>query len=349
MRKAISRRTRPHDRRADNGQDHAMTSAPADAAFDPRHDPALDAHVEESRNFNQLATAFAATLDPDEWLSPEGIARLRAGDAMPGQAPLADTELIEIPGPAGPIPARVRRPSGAPRGAYLDFHGGGWCIGSAANTDHENAHRSDDLGIATVAIDYRLAPEDPFPAGPDDCEAAARWFVVEGAASLGTDSLLIGGASAGAHLAALTLLRLRDHGDLAGAFRGANLVFGDYDLGMTPSQRTSPDAVGIPTPVIEALYAHALPGLDAEARRDPSISPLYADLHDLPPTLLTVGTLDPLLDDSLFLAARLRAACNTTALAVYPESIHAFTAFPTELARIANARIDQFLLTCLDA
>ena len=102
-------------------------------------------------------------------------------------------------------------------------------------------------------------------------------------------------------------------------------------------------------PVIEALYAHALPGLGAEARRDPSISPLYADLHGLPPTLLTVGTLDPLLDDSLFLAARLRAAGNDTALAVYPESIHAFTAFPTELARIANARIDQFLLDCLDA
>jgi acetyl esterase len=350
MHKATLRRTPSHAGAPTSGQDHAMSvhpDAPAALPFDPRHDPALDAHVEGSRNVNQLAAAFAATLDLDEWMTPEGIVRLRAGEAMPGQAPLADTELIEIPGPAGAIPARVRRPRGEVRGAYLDLHGGGWCIGSAANTDLENAHRAEDLGVATVAIDYRLAPEHPFPAGPDDCEAAALWFVQEGPSSLGTGSFLIGGASAGAHLAALTVLRLRDRHGLAGAFRGVNLVFGAYDLGMTPSQRTSPDAVGIPTPVIDALYAHALPGLDAEARRDPSISPLYADLHDLPPTLLTVGTLDPLLDDSLFLAARLRAAGNDTALAVYPESIHAFTAFPTELARIANARIDQFLLTCL--
>ena len=116
---------------------------------------------------------------------------------------------------------------------------------------------------------------------------------------------------------------------------------------MTPSQRSSPDAVGIPTPVIEQLYGHALPGLDAEARRDPAISPLYADLHDLPPALLTVGTADPLLDDSLFLAARWRAAGNAAELAVYPECIHGFTALPTGLAAAANARIDAFLLALL--
>jgi acetyl esterase len=311
------------------------------------HDPSLDPLVEETRNFNQLAAAFAATLDNDQWRTPEGIVALRAADMVPNQGPLDDTETIEIAGPAGPIPARIRRPASQVRGVYLDLHGGGWCIGTAAHTDHENAHRAEVLGIATVAIDYRLAPEDPFPAGPDDCEAAALWLVHEGAEVLGSDRLLIGGASAGAHLAALALLRLRDHHDLAGAFLGANLVFGAYDLGMTPSQRSSPDAVGIPTPVIEQLYVHALPGLDAEARRDPSISPLFAELHGLPPALLTVGTADPLLDDSLFLAARWRAAGNDAELAVYPECIHGFTALPTDLARAANARIDAFLLACL--
>jgi acetyl esterase/lipase len=199
-----------------------------------------------------------------------------------------------------------------------------------------------------VAIDYRLAPEHPFPAGPDDCEAAAVWLATEGVEQLGGSRVLIGGGSAGGHLAALTLLRLRDRHDLAGRFDGANLLFGAYDLGMTPTQRTSPDAIGIPTPVIEQCYAHALPGLDPEARRDPAWSPLYADLAGMPPALFTVGTLDPLLDDSLFLAARWQAAGNRTELAVYPESIHGFTSFPTELSRIANARIESFLLGCLD-
>jgi acetyl esterase/lipase len=313
------------------------------------HDPALDALVTETRNLNQLAAQFAGLIPVEEWTTAEGIGRLRASDMVPNQGPADGTDVIEIPGPAGPIPARVRRPPGEVRGAYLDLHGGGWCIGTAAHTDIENVHRADDLGIATVAIDYRLAPEHPFPAGPDDCEAAARWLVGDGAALLGADRFLIGGASAGAHLAALTLLRLRDDGDLAAAFCGANLVFGAYDLGMTPSQRSSPDAIGVPTPVIEQLYVHALPGLDPEARRDPSISPLYADLGGLPPALFTVGTLDPLLDDSLFMAARWRAAGNDAELAVYPECIHGFTALPTELARAAADRIDAFLLACLDA
>jgi acetyl esterase/lipase len=312
-----------------------------------RYDPALDRHVEETRNFNKLAEAYAATLD-DDWSTPEGIVRLRQSAVLPNREPLDDTELMAIDGPAGPIPARVRRPTGPARGVYLDLHGGGWCIGSAATTDQDDARLADELGVVTVAIDYRLAPEDPFPAGPDDCEAAAVWLATGGAAELGGEHLLIGGASAGAHLAALTLLRLRDRHGLADRFVGANLLFGAYDLGMTPSQRSSPTAIGIPTPVIEQCYAHALPGLDAEDRRDPSWSPLYADLEDLVPALLTVGTLDPLLDDSLFLAARWEAAGNRTELAVHPESIHGFTAFPTEMARAANARIHRFLGDCLD-
>jgi len=310
------------------------------------YDPALDEHVEESRNFNDLARAFVGAMD-ESWATPEGLDRLRNATLLPGQEPLDDTEVIAIPGPVVDIPARIRRPSGAPTAVYLDIHGGGWCIGRASNADQTNAALAENLGLVTVSIDYRLAPEHPFPAGPDDCEAAAVWLCEHAASEFGTDRLVIGGGSAGAHLAALTLLRLRDHHDLARRFLGANLVFGAFDLGMTPSQRVSEDAVGIPRDVIAQLYAHFLPGVDPEARRDPAVSPLYADLADLPPALFTVGTLDPLLDDSLFMAARWEAAGNRSELAVFPESIHGFVGFPTALGTHARARIDAFLRTCL--
>lgn len=310
------------------------------------YEPSLDEHVEESRNFNDLARAFVGAMD-DAWASPEGLARLRDGATLPGQEPLDDTEVITIPGPAGDIPARIRRPDATPAAVYLDIHGGGWCIGRASNADQTNAALAENLGLATVSVDYRLAPEHPFPAGPDDCEAAAVWVCEHAASEFGTDRLLIGGGSAGAHLAALTLLRLRDRHDLARRFLGANLVFGAFDLGMSPSQRAAHDAIGIPTDVLEQCYAHFLPGVDAETRRDPAMSPLYADLSGLPPALFTVGTLDPLLDDSLFMAARWQAAGNRAELAVYPESIHGFVGFPTALGTHARARIDAFRRTCL--
>jgi acetyl esterase len=311
------------------------------------YDPALDELVEESRNVNQLIAAFTEVMG--SWEGAEALEQIRNTPSLPGQEPLADTEVIEIPGPVGPIPARIRRPSSTdPRGAYLDIHGGGWCIGSAEATDQHDAELADATGVATVSIDYRLAPEDPFPAGPDDCEAAALWLIDHAADLFDTSTLLIGGGSAGAHLAALTLLRLRDRHDAATAYRGANLVVGAFDLGMTPSQRFADDAMAIPTRILEECFAYAMPGLDREARRDPQHSPLYAPLHDLPPALFTTGTLCPLLDDSLFMAARWEAAGNRSELAVYPESSHVFAALPTQMGIRARERMHRFIEGCLE-
>ena len=87
-----------------------------------------------------------------------------------------------------------------------------------------------------------------------------------------------------------------------------------------------------------------LPGrTGAEARRDPDLSPLYADLHDLPPALFTVGTLDPLIDDTMFMEARWRAAGNETTLRVWPEAIHAFTQFPIGVAQASIESQHAFL------
>lgn len=310
-------------------------------------DPELDAHLDETRRMNELIAAFMPSVP--SFATAEGLAELRANEGFLAGDAVEGVVERSLPGPSGPIAARVHRGERIDA-VYLDIHGGGWCIGSARNGDAANVELAARAGVAVVSIDYRLAPEHPWPAGADDCEAAALWLLEHGPAEFGTGTLLVGGSSAGAHLAAVTLLRLRDrHGpDALTHVVGANLVFGAYDLGLTPSQRRAEDGLVIPLATLEACYAHTFPGLDADARRDPAISPLYADLAGLPPALFTVGTADPLLDDSLFMAARWRAAGNEAQLHVYPEAAHGFPSFPIEIARIARARMAAFVASRLD-
>lgn len=248
-----------------------------------------------------------------------------------------------IPGPAGAIPLRVIAPE-TPRGVYLHFHGGGWTLGAAHHADVANLRLAEACGLAVVSVDYRLAPEHPYPAGPDDCEAAALWLVENARREFGSERLAIGGESAGAHLAVVTLLRLRDRHGFRG-FRAAQLLAGAYDLSLTPSARRWGERnLILSTPIID-WFTDQFVG--PELRRHPDVSPLYADLTGMPPALLTVGTQDPLLDDSLFLAARWRAAGGRAELAVWPGGVHAFNAFPIPLAERANRRIVAFLAGAL--
>ncbi len=316
----------------------------------PFVDPTLLDHLDEQRNFNQLVAAFMEQVP--SFATPEGLAALRSNDGFFATPPVDHAEVGEIPGPGGPIPTRTIRPlTRGVRAVHLYLHGGGWCIGSAASNDAAAVALAEAAGVAVVSIDYRLAPEHPFPAGPDDCEAAALWLIDQAHDEFGTEVLTIGGASAGAHLAALTLLRLRDgHGaEAVGRFRLADLLFGAYDLGLTPSARDSHELLVIPRTMLDACMAHALPGLDPEARRDPQWSPLYARLDGLPPALLTVGTLDPLLDDSLFLYQRWAAAGSPAELHVYPDGVHGFPAFPTEMGRISRERMLDWYCRTLDS
>jgi acetyl esterase/lipase len=111
---------------------------------------------------------------------------------------------------------------------------------------------------------------------------------------------------------------------------------------MTPSvRRWGERNLILSTPILEWFLDHFVP--DARRRGDPDVSPLHADLSGLPPALISVGTLDPLLDDSLFLHARWLAAGGRAELAVYPGGIHGFDAFPGELGRRARQRIEAFL------
>jgi acetyl esterase/lipase len=138
------------------------------------------------------------------------------------------------------------------------------------------------------------------------------------------------------------MLRLRDHMGATPPFRGVDLCYGGYDLSGTPSrvQLTGKVPYANGNDATRRLY---VPGRSLEECRDPAVSPLWAELHNLPPCLVTVGTADWLLDDNLFLAARLAAAGNTVELAVYPEGPHGIESSPTTLGRIARQRIYDFL------
>jgi acetyl esterase len=257
---------------------------------------------------------------------------------------------LVIPGRRGDVRLRVIAPEGAPRGVYLHVHGGGWTLGAGDMQDPQLAAFADATGLVAVSVDYRLAPEHPFPAGADDCEDAALWLVQRGASELGAPSrLTLGGESAGAHLAALALLRLRDGHGITGAFRAANLVFGAFDLSMAPSARLWGDRnLVLSVPIMTFFTDNLLPGVDREARRAPTYSPLFADLRGMPPAIFTVGTLDPLLDDTLFMAARWSATGVTTELRVWPEAIHGFTGFPLAIARAATRTMEDFLRAAVE-
>ena len=239
------------------------------------------------------------------------------------------------------IPLRVITPAAPPRGIYIHIHGGGWVLGGADLQDAMLERIADNTGQAVVSVEYRLAPEHPYPAGPDDCEAAAAWLLQNGQREFGTNALTIGGESAGGHLSAVTILRMRDRYGYTG-WRGANLVYGAYDLALTPSQRQFGDTrLILRTIDIQQFGNYFLPTVTD--RRVPDISPLYADLRGLCPALFSVGTRDALLDDTLFMHARWVAACNPADLAIWPGGAHGFTLFPNKLAAQAWARMDDFL------
>jgi acetyl esterase/lipase len=314
--------------------------------------PSLVEHVDpaglaEASAFNAQIERLLGAHPSLHTVPVEVTRRLRREGAgvFPAPVYLPQARDLVVPGRAGDLRLRVLCPERDAKGAYLHLHGGGWALGGADMQDPALWALVEATGLAAVSVEYRLAPEHPFAAAADDCEDAALWLVERGAAALGVPArFCIGGESAGAHLAVLTLLRVRDAHRITGAFLAANLVYGAYDLSMTPSARLWGDRnLVLSGPIMRFFTEAFVPGVDAEARRAPSISPLYADLRDVPPALFTAGTLDPLLDDSLFMAARWRASGARTELRVWPEAIHGFTYFPIALGLAANAAQHAFL------
>ena len=253
---------------------------------------------------------------------------------FPFHPPVETAVDIAIPGaPGGPARVRVQRPQGQATGVFLHIHGGGWTLGRPWHQDHRMRDLIAATGCATVSVEYRLGPEHPWPACVDDCAAAARWLVDHVKAEFGTDRIAIGGESAGAHLAATTLLSMKAEGRLP-AFHAALMVYGAYDMAMTPSAANwGARKLILSTPTV-AWFAANL-AIPADRLRDPMVSPLYGDLTDMPPALFQCGTYDPLMDDTAFMAARWASAGATADTIWYPGGVHAFDYFDTALGRQA--------------
>jgi acetyl esterase/lipase len=301
---------------------------------------------EETLAFNEQLRMLLESIAPVESVPPEVTRRARyeGRSIFPAPVFLDEARWVDIPSRGGSLRMRVLEPAGEAQGVYLHIHGGGWTIGAPDLNDRELSRIAGETGLVIASLEYRLAPEHPYPAAPDDCEDAALWLLDGGAAELGAPAALsIGGESAGAHLAAVTILRLRDRHGAPDAFRAANLVYGAFDLSGTPSRRLVVDPLVLTDAGMTWFTDNFLPQHGLEERRVPDISPLYADLAGMPPALFTVGTADPLLDDSLFMAARWSAAGNDADLRVYPEGVHGFNAFPIGIAAQANRAQTDFL------
>lgn len=326
----------------------AAYASPMVARVDESQRVVLDPRLFRAEAIDPEVVAFNAQLAeqlksvPPVWSQPPAVTRRAREEGRGTFGPLVLSNMATnrtIDGPRGPLTLRTFIPETV-NGAYLFFHGGGWTLGAAHYADPNLEALARSAHLAVISVDYALAPEHPYPLGPDDCEAAALWLVEHAQSEFGTDRLTIGGESAGAHLAVVTLLRLRDRHGLR-PFSQANLAYGDYDLAGTPSVFRAPEDTLVLPPRAIAWFVEQF-GITGH-ERDPDVSPIWADLRDLPAALFTIGTLDPLFDDSLFMCTRWLAAGNAAELAIYPGGVHGFNGFSYGLARQANQRIADFL------
>ena len=277
-------------------------------------------------------------------ITAETLPLIRQGMSSPAETPPTDPGVLveerQIPGPAGAPDVRVLvyRPAdaGSPLPGLLWIHGGGYVIGSADGDDLLVTDFVSKVGCMAVSVDYRLAPETPFPGPVEDCYAALTWMHAQ-AEELGLNParIAIGGASAGGGLAAALGLLARDRGEVTLAFQ--LLIYPMLD----DRTVTHPD----PHPHVgefvwtresnqfgwRSLLGHE-PGLD-------TVSPYAAaaraeTLAGLPPTFINVGTLDLFLEEDLEYARRLLRAGVPTELHVYPGAYHGFNM--VKLASVAQ-------------
>ncbi|MEG3089189.1 alpha/beta hydrolase [Sphingomonas sp. PB4P5] len=230
------------------------------------------------------------------------------------------------------VRVRMLRPAGQVRGVVFDIHGGGWVIGNARMNDAQNIALIKACGVAVVSVEYGLAGHTPIQRLMDDCLVAARWLLGGGIAEFGDLPVFIVGESAGGHLAAATLLRLKHWPELLRRVVGAVLYYGVYDLSGTDSvRRAGPDTLVLDGPGMVGGLRRLTPGMSDAERRQPPLSPLYGDLAGLPPALMFVGERDPLMDDTLRMAERWGEAADVE-LHQLPEAPHGFIHFPTGMA-----------------
>lgn len=238
----------------------------------------------------------------------------------PPRAALARVEDLLVPGPQ-PLPARLYAPSNERLPVLLYLHGGGFVIGGLETHDSLCRQLALRSGVAVLALDYRLAPEHPFPAAVDDSWAALRWLA-EAGASIGVDGtrLAVGGDSAGGTLAAVAAIHARDIG-LPLALQ-LLVTPGTTAHADTPSHRLFANGFLLDAAAIAWFFDHTIP---YHHRRDWRFAPLLADdLDGVAPACVLLAECDPLVDEGLAYADRLRMAGVAVELELYRGLTHDF-------------------------
>ena len=302
-----------------------------------------------SKELDEMHQAVLSVL-PEKLLDLTDISVTRAGlDALMSQMPSPElpaqisVEEAQIPGIGTDpdVPIRIYKPESLPPNApgLVWIHGGGMVLGSAEMDDAGSAAMAEQHQCVVISVDYRLAPENPYPAPLHDCYAALKWFA-KNANSLGvsSDRIAIGGASAGGGLAAGTALMARDKG-------GPDLIFQLLVFPMLDHRNETPSSFGTSDTRVWNREANII-AWEAYLNNIEPI-PSYAspsitdDLSGLPPTYINVGTLDIFVDEDIDYAARLSQAGVPVELHVYPGAFHGSNGFVAESSLSLRWAADQ--------
>jgi len=258
----------------------------------------------------------------------------------PDPMPVAETRDLAIPGPGGPIPARLYRATATGNLPVLVFfHGGGWVVGDIESHDTGCRHLANRAECAVVSVDYRLAPEHKFPAAVEDCLAATAW-VAGNAAALGIDAgrLAVGGDSAGGNLAAVVTLLARDHG--TPRIGHQLLIYPATDAAMRhESMARFAEGYVLTRSTMRWFYEQYLraPADVADWQASPLAAP---DLSGLPPAFVLTAGYDPLCDEGDAYAARLAAAGVAVTHRRFAGQAHGF-ALNGKIIRAAETALDE--------
>jgi acetyl esterase len=276
---------------------------------------------------------------PSDDFSPEFLTLARGSFNIPPTRELARVRNDVITD----IPVRVYEHQQKPTGLVVYFHGGGHCVGSIDlmdNVARELAHAS---GAAVISVEYRLAPENPFPAGLEDCEAVTRWALANSQSfDVPEGAVMVAGESAGGNLATAVALRLRDtHANLRPL--GQVLIYPVLDTKDSPhSSRTEFAGLVVSKEMGEWFWTSYSGGRDID--QDPYAAPLHATtLADLPPALVILGGCDLLRDEGRAYADRLREAGVETEDICYPGQPHGFINFGFPVAEDAYDTIGRWI------
>ncbi len=308
------------------------------------YDPRIHPHI-----VNVMDAMKAAGIKRIEQLTPEearhqGRMVSRARVAIEPEIKLGRIESFAIEAPGRKIPIRLYYPNGfeeaGPLPLFMYFHGGGHVIGDLDTHDQAVRALCDQANCIAVSVDYRKAPENPFPAAPDDCYFATKYFA-DRAERYGIDAtrIAVGGDSAGGNLATVVALMARDQGGPKLCFQ--LLVYPVVDYG---SRTGSYDEYGkgfgiLETQTVDYFRDHYVE--DPSQLQDWRVSPLYAASHaDLPPALVQLAELDVLYDEGHIYADKLRDAGVNVEVKEYKGQIHAFFTFTHMVEDAKTAQSD---------